>query len=77
MISFTNIDVSNHLKLLNEIKENQEPYKISHLVVTGKDIIALGFDGKLVGEKLELLLNEVMLNPNNNTREKLLNLICN
>ena len=72
-----NLDVSNYLKLLHEIKENQEPYKISHLDITGKDIIALGFDGKLVGEKLEFLLNEVILNPNNNTREKLLNLICN
>lgn len=71
------VDVSKHTKTLNEIKLNNEPYKISHISITGNDILALGFDGKTVGEKLEFLLQEVIKNPDINTREKLLNLICN
>ena len=72
-----NIDVSKHKKEICEIKLYNEPYKISQLNITGQDITALGFDGKEVGEKLSLLLDEVIENPNLNEREKLLNLICN
>lgn len=70
-------DISKHKTLLDEILTNNEPYKISHLDISGKDITALGFDGKAVGEKLEFLLYEVIKNPTLNTRENLLNLICN
>lgn len=72
-----NIDISNHKALLDEITKNREPYKISHLDISGKDIISLGFSGKEVGEKLEFLLTEVIKNPLLNDRPKLLNLICN
>ena len=72
-----NIDMSHQQALLNEITENCEPYKISHLDITGKDITALGFDGKQVGEKLKFLLDEVIKNPTLNEQQKLLNLICN
>ena len=72
-----NTDVSNHKNLLAQIKENSEPYKISHLDISGKEITALGFSGKQVGEKLDFLLEQVTLNPSLNNREKLLNLICN
>ncbi len=72
-----NIDISKHKSLLEEIKNNKEPYKISHLNVSGSDISALGFKGETIGKKLEFLLTEVIKNPELNTREKLLNLICN
>lgn len=72
-----NIDISNHQASLDEIIKNHEPYKISHLDISGNDIMSLGFDGKEVGEKLDFLLNEVVKNPLLNTRPKLLNLICN
>lgn len=72
-----NIDISSRQSLLDGIIKAHEPYKISHLDISGKDITALGFSGKEVGEKLEFLLNEVIKNPDLNTREKLLNLICN
>lgn len=72
-----NIDISKHKMLLNEIIKNNEPYKISHLDISGKDIIALGYNGKQVGEKLDLLLNEVIKSPNLNSHEKLLKLISN
>ncbi len=72
-----NFDIREHKALLGEIIKSGEPYKISHLDITGNDIISLGFDGKQVGEKLEFLLNEVIKNSATNTKEKLLNLICN
>lgn len=72
-----NTDSSNHKILLNEIITANEPYKISHLQITGSDIKTLGFSGKDVGDKLNFLLNKVIVEPDVNTREKLLNLICN
>ena len=75
--SVLNLDITSHMSLLKEITNSNEPYKISHLDITGNDIISLGFGGKQVGEKLEFLLNEVIKNPALNTREKLLDLICN
>ncbi len=72
-----NIDISLYTALLNEIKQNNEPYKISHLDITGNDIISLGYNGIKIGEILEFLLKEVIKNPQLNKREKLLNLICN
>lgn len=72
-----NIDILKHKSLLDEIIENDEPYKISHLDISGKDIMALGYNGKQVGEKLDFLLNEVVKDSTLNEREKLLNLICN
>ena len=72
-----NKDITNYTLLLNEILNTNEPYKISQLDITGNDLIALGFNGKQIGEKLNFLLNEVIKNPALNKREKLLNLICN
>ena len=71
------VDISAPLALVSEIKNNNEPYKISQLNITGNDIISLGFSGKQVGQKLEFLLDEVIKNPELNKREKLINLICN
>ena len=72
-----NTDISNHKKLLDEIKNSNEPYKISQLDITGNDIAKLGFRGEQIGQKLAFLLDEVIKNPDLNTKEKLLNLICN
>ena len=72
-----NIDTSKHKELLKEIVKQNEPYKISHLDISGKDISSLGFSGEQIGEKLEFLLQQVIKNPDLNTKEKLLNLICN
>lgn len=72
-----NIDICGRKALLDEIIKGNEPYKVSHLDISGNDIISLGFDGKQVGEKLEFLLSAVIENPSLNNRRKLLNLICN
>ena len=71
------IDVTKHLLLLDEIFKNGEPYKISQLALSGSDLLNLGVKGKDIGEKLDFLLNTVITHPEYNSRDKLLNLICN
>ena len=75
--SVLNLDITSHMSLLKEIINSNEPYKISHLDITGNDIISLGFNGKQVGEKLQFLLDKTIENPKLNNHKKLLNLICN
>ncbi len=75
--SILKIDTAHYQVLLKEIAEKCEPYNISQLDITGSDIKALGFDGKQIGENLELLLDSVIENPHLNNRQDLINLICN
>lgn len=58
--------------MLNEISENNEPYLISHLDINGEELKALGITGKKIGKTLELLKNHVIENPEDNTKEKLI-----
>ncbi len=57
------------------IIKSAEPYKISHLALNGNDLTDLGIKGENVGKTLNSLCEDVRKNPENNTREKLLNLI--
>lgn len=75
--SVLNLDITSQMSLLKEIINSNEPYKISHLDITGNDIISLGFNGKQVGEKLQFLLDKTIENPKLNNHKKLLDLICN
>lgn len=68
-------DVKDKKRVVGEILENREPYKISQLAVTGSDITAKGYRGNQVGETLEKLLQYVIENPSLNKKEKLINLI--
>ena len=61
------------LSLIKEISVNNEPYKIEHLQIGGDDIIAMSFEGRRVGEVLKTLLEYVIEQPENNTKEKLKN----
>ncbi len=63
------------IPIANQIIENGEPYKLSHLAINGKDIMKLGFSGEEIGQKLNLLLDLVMQDPKLNTRKKLTELI--
>ena len=66
------------LKLLAEIIKNKEPYLISHLAISGKDLKELGFKGKEIGEVLERLRQVVVCSPQKNRKEILLTLTqCN
>ena len=58
--------------LYKEILQKQECVSLKELAVTGKDIIELGVpQGKQLGAVLQSLLEEVLGNPQHNTREYL------
>lgn len=60
---------------LNEIRENNEPYKISHLALSGNDILSLGYADKEIGRALDTLLKNVIDNPNLNQKELLMKIL--
>ena len=51
---------------------NHEPMSITSLALNGSDLIALGYTGSEIGQKLRQLLDHVLDHPENNTREILL-----
>ena len=62
--------------VLDIIKEANEPYEIAHLTVSGTDLIEAGIPkGELVGETLNMLLNQVIEDPGLNHKEVLLGLV--
>lgn len=56
-------------KLIKEIIRNKEPYLISHLAVSGKDLADLGFKGKAIGQMLEQMRREVVKDPQKNKKD--------
>ena len=60
-------------RLYREVMERGECVSLKQLAVNGKDLIALGAKpGKQIGELLELLLKQVLLQPQKNDKEILL-----
>lgn len=60
-------------ELYQQMKAEGDCLSIRELAVNGRDLIEAGIKaGKPVGEKLAMLLQEVLANPEYNTREKLL-----
>ena len=49
----------------------QQPYLIKHLCISGNDITGLGITGQSVGRVMNTLMDDVMKNPQHNTREYL------
>ncbi len=70
-------DMSVQRDTVRSIILQNEPYLISHLDISGDDILSLGFKGNEVGEKLQILLDRVIEEPEQNKREKLIKLISN
>lgn len=62
-------------RLYSEIKENNEGVTLRDLSLTGKDLLALGYQGKKIGEILNFLLEHVIDNPEDNEKEKLLEIV--
>ncbi len=62
-------------ELYEEIKENCEPFGIKNLTINGNDLKALGYEGKQIGEVLNLLLERVIENPELNEKEKLIQIV--
>lgn len=58
-----------------QIIEENSCLKISDLAVNGKDIIAMGYKGRQIGEALELALNAVIDEQTENDKTKLLQFI--
>lgn len=59
-------------KLLEEVFSSGDCYKLADLAVSGRDLKALGLEGKEIGRMLKRLLDHVIVRPDFNTREKLL-----
>ena len=60
------------IDILKEIEENNECYTVKDLEVDGKDIMALGYENKDVGQVLNYLLEEVISNPTLNKKDLLI-----
>lgn len=59
-------------KQCNDIIKNGEPLYIKDLKINGEDLKSLGFqNGKLIGDTLRYLLDEVLKDPKENKRENL------
>lgn len=73
-----NAYIDGYEAIYEEIIEKQQCLTIKQLAVTGSDLIAEGMEpGKEIGEMLKRLLDEVLENPELNTKENLLKLVHN
>ena len=70
--AFCDMDTSLQKAMLRQIISNNEPFKISHLAVGGKDLQSLGITGEEIGITLENLRKFVLNSPECNIKEKLL-----
>lgn len=59
-------------QMLAEIEENSECYKVTDLAIGGKELIAAGFSGREIGEKLSHLLEAVIDGEVENKTENLI-----
>ena len=56
-----------------EVLAEKQPYLVSHLVVNGRDLLKIGYKaGREIGDTLKALINEVIINPQLNNREYLM-----
>lgn len=62
-------------KLLEEVLNNNEPYSVPHLAIDGNTLRALGYKGREVGDRLEILRKAVIENPDCNKKEILLEIL--
>lgn len=70
--------INTYKALYEEIMEKQQCLSIKELAISGSDLIALGMEqGKILGETLKYLLEQVLEDPSLNTKEKLIQLVHN
>ena len=55
--------------------DDNTPYSISQLAISGDDLISLGYSGREIGKTLARLLDAVIEDPSLNTKEALLNIL--
>lgn len=66
-------DCDNYIGLLKKVEEENACLKISDLKLNGNDLISLGYQGKEIGNTLEMLLDKVLKNEIKNSKEDLMN----
>ncbi|MCC8017097.1 MAG: polynucleotide adenylyltransferase, partial [Lachnospiraceae bacterium] len=60
-------------RIYREIREKEQCLSLKHLAVTGSDLIAVGQKpGREIGRILDLMLQDVLDDPELNTRETLM-----
>lgn len=65
--------INNAMNIYKRIIESGQPYRISDLVVNGSDLMKVGYrQGRELGDTLRILLDEVIVNPELNTRSWLI-----
>jgi tRNA nucleotidyltransferase (CCA-adding enzyme) len=65
--------INSGLDIYREIIASKQPYRISDLVVNGRDLMNIGYrQGREIGDVLKALLDEVIINPSLNKRAYLL-----
>lgn len=62
-------------RLYFEIKENNEAFSVKDLKINGNDLKTLGYEGKKIGEILNYLKEYIIDNPDDNEKEKLIEII--
>lgn len=63
-------------KKIIQIINSKEVYEQKQLTIDGKDVIELGYkQGRIIGEILEYLLEQVLENPELNSREELIKIV--
>lgn len=61
------------LEIYRDVIAQDQPYKLSDLVVNGSDLMKLGYkQGRELGDTLKALLDEVIIDPGLNTRSRLI-----
>ncbi len=65
-------DCDRYIELLKKVEEEEACLKLSDLAVNGNDLISLGYRGKEIGELLERLLDKVIRNEIENSKEALI-----
>lgn len=65
--------INSAMNIYKRIIESGQPYRISDLVVNGSDLMKVGYrQGRELGDTLRILLDEVIINPELNTRSWLI-----
>lgn len=60
-------------RIYKEILAERQPYLVSHLAISGKDLIHMGYrPGREIGDMLKRLIDDVIIDPTLNNREYLL-----
>ncbi len=65
--------INSGLNIYREIVASKQPYRISELVLNGRDLMSIGYhQGREIGDTLKALLDEVIIKPELNNRQYLL-----